>query len=88
MPLVVVRNAAIYPTAAMKYCIDTWLIWKENLVDHFINCHLHFGITITSPVEGCRATLKSYLQRGRGDLRGVFSKLKNFWTAQYTSLQL
>ena len=78
---------AEYPTAAMKYCIDTWLIWKENLVGCFINCRFHFGITVTSPIEGCHATLKSYLQRGHGDLRGVFNKLKNFWNAQYATLQ-
>ena len=54
---------------------------------YFINCHLHFGITVTSPIEGCHTTLKSYLQRGHGDLRGVFNKLKNFWNAQYANLK-
>ena len=54
---------------------------------YLINCHHHFGITVTSPIEGCHATLKSYLQRGHGDLRGVFNKLKNFWNAQYATLQ-
>ena len=78
---------AKYPIAAMKYCTDTWLIWKEALVACYINCSLHFGITVTSPIEGCHATLKSYLQRGHGDLRGVFSRLKNFWNAQYATLQ-
>ena len=78
---------AKYPTAAMKYCTDTWLIWKEALVACYINCRLHFGITVTSPIEGCHATLKSYLQRGHGDLRGVFNKLQNFWNAQYTNLK-
>ena len=53
----------------------------------FINRYLHFGITVTSPIKGCHATLKTYLQRGHGDLRGVFNKLKNFWTAQYASLK-
>jgi hypothetical protein len=76
-----------YPTAAMKYCTDTWLIWKEALVACYIDCRLHFGITVTSPIEGCHATLKSYLQRSHGDLRGVFNKLKNFWNAQYATLQ-
>lgn len=78
---------AKYPIAAMKYCTDTWLIWKEALVACYINCRFHFGITVTSPIEGCHATLKSYLQRGHGDLRGVFNKLKNFWNAQYATLQ-
>jgi hypothetical protein len=78
---------AKYPTSAVKYCTDTWLIWKENLVTAYIDQHLHFGITVTSPIEGCHATLKTYLQRGHGDLRGVFERLKLFWVAQYTSIE-
>jgi hypothetical protein len=61
---------AKYPTSAVKYCTDTWLIWKEKLVAAYIDQHLHFGVTVTSPIEGCHATLKGYLQRGHGDLRG------------------
>ena len=47
----------------------------------------HFGITVTSPIEGCHATLKTYLQRGHGDLRGVFLKMKLFWKAQQQSIE-
>jgi hypothetical protein len=78
---------AKYPTGAVKYCTDTWLIWKENLVTAYINQRPHFGVTVTSPIEGCHATLKAYLQRGHGDLRGVFERLKLFWTAQQSSIQ-
>jgi hypothetical protein len=28
---------AKYPTAVVKYCTDTWLLWKENLVACYIN---------------------------------------------------
>ena len=69
---------AKYPTSAVKYCTDTWLIWKENLVAIYIDQHLHFGVTVTSPIEGCHATLKGYLQRGHGDLRGIFNRLSSF----------
>ena len=31
---------AKYPTGAVKYCTDTWLIWKENLVTVYINQHV------------------------------------------------
>ena len=78
---------AKYPTGAVKYCTDTWLIWKENLVTAYINQHPHFGVTVTSPIEGCHATLKGYLQRGHGDLRGVFNNLKLFWKAQHASIE-
>jgi MULE transposase domain len=75
------------PTGAVKYCTDTWLIWKENLIAAWINRQPHFGVVVTSPVEGCHATLKGYLQRGHGDLRGVYNRLKLFWEAQHESIK-
>jgi hypothetical protein len=83
------RLAAVtskYPAGAVKYCTDTWLIWKEALVAYYIDQRPHFGVTVTSPIEGCHATLKGYLQRGHGDLRGVFNRLRLFWTAQHASI--
>jgi hypothetical protein len=41
-----------FPTGAVKYC-------KEKLVTAYINQHPHFGVTVTSPIEGCHATLKA-----------------------------
>jgi hypothetical protein len=61
-------------------------LWKEKLVAYWVNQNLHFGVTVTSPIEGCHATLKSYLQRGHGDLRGVFVRLELFWKAQLDSI--
>ena len=48
---------------------------------------LHFGVTTISPIKGCHATLKGYLQRGSGDLKGVYDKLAYFWTTQHTNIQ-
>ena len=78
---------AKYPTGAVKYCTDTWLIWKENLITAWINRQPHFGVIVTSPVEGCHATLKGYLQRGHGDLRVVYNRLKLLWEAQHSTIQ-
>src|SRR3981189_1065451 len=36
---------AKHPTGAVKYCTDTWLIWKESLVAVYIDQHPHFGVT-------------------------------------------
>ena len=36
---------------------------------HIIKSSIHFW-TVTSPIEGCHATLKLYLQRGHADLGG------------------
>lgn len=47
-----VKFKAKYPTAAVRYCIDTWFLWKENLVACYINQRPHFGVTVTSPIEG------------------------------------
>jgi hypothetical protein len=67
----------------MSYCEGTWLhLWKEKIVAYWVNQNYHFGVTVTSPIEGCHATLKSYLQRGNGDLRGVFARLQLFWESQ------
>jgi hypothetical protein len=82
-----VEMQAKYPTSAVKYCTDTWLIWKENLVAAWINRQPHFGVTVTSPIEGSHATLKGYLQRGYGDLRGVFNRLKLSWEAQHFTIE-
>jgi hypothetical protein len=76
------------PSLAVKYCVDTWLIlWKEKLVSLWVNQTLHFGVTVTSPIEGCHATLKSYLKRSTSDLKGVFERLLLFWVAQQDSIQ-
>jgi hypothetical protein len=53
----------------------------------YINQHCHFGVTVTSLIEGCHATIKAYLQRGHSDLGRVFDKLKLFWTAQHADIQ-
>jgi hypothetical protein len=50
-----------YPAWAMSYCEGIWLLWKEKPVAYWINQSFHFGITITSPIEGCDVTLKLYL---------------------------
>jgi hypothetical protein len=40
--------------------------------------NLHFGIRVTSPIEGYYVVLKSYLKVSTGDLKGVFDRLKMF----------
>ena len=42
---------------------------------------------MTSPVEGCHSTMKTFLQRGHSDLKGVFDKMKLFWTEEHASIQ-
>ncbi|RFU25063.1 hypothetical protein B7463_g11275, partial [Scytalidium lignicola] len=77
-----------YPHAAVKYVENTWLIpWKEKLVQYWVNQHHHFGVLVTSPIEGCHSTLKSYLQRGNGDLNDVFERLLLFWASQQQAIE-
>jgi MULE transposase domain len=75
------------PPATIRYCTNTWLIWKENLVAAWINHKPHFGITVTSSIEGCHATIKDYLKSGHGDFKAVFNRLQLFWAAQHTSIK-
>jgi hypothetical protein len=71
-----------YLHGAVQYVENTWLVpWKEKLVRYWINNHYHFGVLVTSPIEGCHSTLKSYLQRGNGDLNDVFERLLLFWSS-------
>ena len=73
----------IYPIGVVRYCTNTWLLWKESLVAYYIDRRYHFGVVVTSLIEGCHAILKSYLQRGHGTLADVFSKLIHFWADQH-----
>lgn len=66
---------AEFPVYTVSYCEGTWLLWKEKLVAFWVDQSYHFGVTVTSLIEGCHTTLKLYLQRGYADLRGVFLKL-------------
>jgi predicted transcriptional regulator len=73
--------------AAIKYVEGTWLTpWKEKLVRYWVDKNLHFGIRVTSPIEGCHATLKSYLMVSTGDLKGVFDRLVLFWPDQHRKI--
>ena len=47
---------------AVDYVEGAWLrLWKEKLVRFWVDQNLHFGVLVTSPIEGCHSTLKSYL---------------------------
>ena len=50
-----------HPKPAMSYYEGTWLLWKEKLVAFWVNQDLYFRVTVTSPIKGCHAMLKSYL---------------------------
>ncbi|KAG9244531.1 hypothetical protein BJ878DRAFT_505786 [Calycina marina] len=76
-----------FSAKGVSYCESTWLLWKGKLVAFWVDQSYHFGITVTSPIEGCHATLMRYLQLGHGDLRGVFLKMKLFWEAQQQSIE-
>jgi hypothetical protein len=71
----------------VAYVEKTWLVWKEKLVKFWIDQYLHFGIRVTSPIEGCHAVLKAYLQVSTGDLKGVFDRLLPFWPAQHQAIE-
>jgi hypothetical protein len=71
---------------ATVYCKSTWLKWKEKLVRYWVDSNLHFGVRVTSPIEGCHAILKSYLRVSTGDLKGVFDRLVLFWPDQHQGI--
>jgi hypothetical protein len=71
----------------VSYVEKTWLVWKEKLVKFWVDQYLNFGIQVTSPIEGCHAVLKAYLQVSTGDLKGVFDRLLPFWPAQHQAIE-
>jgi hypothetical protein len=72
--------------AAVDYIERVWLVWKEKLVRHWVDRCLHFGIRVTSPIEGCHAVLKAYLRVSTGDLKGVFDRLLLYWPTQHRDI--
>ena len=77
-----------HPRGAVDYVEGAWLhLWKEKLVRYWVDQNLHFGVVVTSPIEGCHSTLKSYLQRGSGDLNFVYDRLITFWDEQKRGIE-
>jgi hypothetical protein len=72
---------------ATAYVEATWLKWKEKLIRYWVDKNLHFGVRVTSPIEGCHAVLKSYLKVSTGDLKGVFDRLQLFWPTQQRNIR-
>jgi hypothetical protein len=72
--------------SALKYVEETWLKWKEKLVRYWVDQYLHFGVCVTSPIEGCHAVLKAYLWVSTGDLKKVFDRLLLYWPMQHCAI--
>ena len=75
-----------HPKEAVAYIEDTWLVWKEKLVLCWVDKCMHFGVRVTSPIEGCHAVLKAYLRVSTGDLKGVFDRLLPYWPTQHRAI--
>ena len=76
-----------HEATAVQYVEDTWLTpWKEKLVRYWVDMNLHFGIRVTSSIEGCHAILKAYLRVSTGDLKGVFDRLILYWLEQHKNI--
>jgi hypothetical protein len=72
---------------AVSYAVDTWLeLWKEKIVQYWVDINLHFGIQFTSSIEGCYAVLKAYLKVSTDDLKDVFNCLIHFWPTQHQNI--
>ena len=71
----------------VNYVIKTWLKWKEKIVKYHVDEHLHFGIRVSSAIEGNHAQIKAYLWKSTSDLKGLYNKLKAFWLVQRLAIQ-
>ncbi len=46
----------------LSYIEEIWFPWKTHFVRAWIDCHFHFGTTVTSRIESAHAALKQYLE--------------------------
>src|SRR6266480_40210 len=60
---------------------------KHLFARAWTNDVLHFGITVTSRLEGGHSTLKEFLQNGRGDLLDVVNRCTDLHTIQYREIK-
>ncbi|RKF60755.1 hypothetical protein OnM2_047084 [Erysiphe neolycopersici] len=72
----------MFPTPAIKYCVDTWLVWAEKLVSCWVDEIPHFRNKTTSRLEGMHKLLKDYVQSPAGDMKTVYDRLMLFWSNQ------
>lgn len=76
-----------FPTNAVEYCTGTWLVWKEKLVQAWVDDIPHFRNTNSSILEGMHRVLKDYIDTPNGDLLTVFEALQKFWSSMLINLQ-
>ena len=78
-----------YPTqpALIEYLDLNKYPIKHLFARAWTNDVLHFGITVTSRLEGGHSTLKEFLQNGRGDLLDVVNRCTDLHTIQYREIK-
>ncbi|RKF65015.1 hypothetical protein GcM3_127012 [Golovinomyces cichoracearum] len=75
-------------TNAVKYVVNTWLVWREKIVKYWVDKAAHFGNTTTSRNESSHAAIKAYLRnKGTGDHKHFFDTMCLFWGDQHQSIK-
>ncbi|RKF56324.1 hypothetical protein GcC1_197038 [Golovinomyces cichoracearum] len=65
-------------TNAVKYVVNTWLVWREKIVKYWVDKAAHFGNTTTSRNESSHAAIKAYLRnKGTGDHKHFFDTIRD-----------
>ncbi|ETI29650.1 hypothetical protein F443_23236 [Phytophthora nicotianae P1569] len=65
-----------------------WWKYKSRVVRYCTSKYTHFGIRVTSTVEGTHAKIKAKLKSSLGDLYTVFKKLLSWWTTAASETNL
>ena len=74
------RYSSPHTIQCIHYLMKEWIYdgQKERLVAAYTNQHLHFGIRVTSRVEGAHAYIKRYLggKKSKGDLLSTWKQIE------------
>jgi hypothetical protein len=78
------KNDYSHQSDLVAYLDDNKYTTKELFVYSWTSAFRHYGITVTSRIEGAHSCLKRFLATSRNDLLGVVNVINNMHNVQYT----
>ncbi|KAH6106168.1 hypothetical protein HBI81_252820 [Parastagonospora nodorum] len=84
------KRALLHETSPIiaAYLDTNWFNRSDLLIDAITDKFTHFGLLVTSKVEGAHAVLKSWLAGSRADILSFFNRLDSFYEEQIANAEL
>ena len=61
---------------SISYILDTYLVFREQFVECFINKYRNFDIRVTSRTESSHKEIKSYLHNSTADVKFLADRIE------------